>query len=103
MQRSTRNTGIYQHAIKLFSRLGYTLIDGSQEESRVCAATDRQSDSDVVLLPRLRQALRELNPDLTDKVIREAIDQLVDDRSLRTSERANHEIYNLLKDGVKVN
>src|SRR5438067_2356759 len=101
MQRSTRKTSIYQHAIKLFDRLGYTLIDGSQEESGTCVATGRQRDSDVVLLPRLRQALHELNPDVTDKVIGEAITQLMDDRSLRIPARANKEIYDLLTDGIK--
>ncbi len=103
MQRNTRKTNMYQHAIKLFDRLGYTLIDGSQEESGTCAATGRQRDSDVVLRPRLRQVLCELNPDITDKVIDEALAQLVDDRSLSTPERANQDVYKLLKDGIKIN
>src|SRR5437588_12791557 len=102
MQRSTRKTNMHQHAIKLFDRLRYTLIDGSQEESGTCTATGRQRDSDVVLLPRLRQTLRELNPDITDKVIDDAIDQLIEDRSLRSLARANKEIYDLLKDGIKI-
>jgi type I restriction enzyme, R subunit len=102
MQRSSSDAVTRQHAIQQYARLGYSIIDGSQEEHGSCTATARQSTSEVVLLPRLREALRTLNQDCTDELIEAAIDALTDNRSLFSLAHANEQIYAMLKDGIKV-
>ncbi len=102
MQRISSDAVIRQNAIKQFIRLGYTFIDGSQEEHGPCSATGRQSSSEVVLLPQLRKALRTLNENCADELITVASDALTDSRSLLSLAHANEEIYALLKDGIKV-
>ncbi len=102
MQSISSEAVIRQHASQQFARLGYTLIDGSQEERGPCTATGRQSASEVVLLPRLRAALQALNPDSSNALIDKAIEALTDNRSLLSLARANEQIYALLKDGIKI-
>ena len=65
------------------------------------AARGGESRRDVVLLGRLLTALKRLNPDLPPQAIWQAIDALVRDRSAMLPVRANREVYDLLKDGVK--
>ncbi len=106
MQRSSR-TAISaltrQHALQQFDHLGYSIIDGSQEEHGACSATARQSNAEVILVPRLRQALRDLNPDCPDSLLDAAIEALtVTDLGLVSRAHANERIYNLLRDGVKI-
>ncbi|MGH2481772.1 MAG: type I restriction endonuclease, partial [Ktedonobacteraceae bacterium] len=101
MQKSKRSATVatLRHALEIFEELNYTLIDGSLESEGSYEATGRQSLREVVLVPRLRQALHALNPDLAERVIEEAILALTQDRSLTEATRANQEVYTLLKDG----
>ncbi|MHA1863839.1 MAG: type I restriction endonuclease subunit R [Candidatus Thorarchaeota archaeon] len=57
---------------------------------------------EVVLIRRLRTALGNLNPDLPEEARKEAINQLLTDRSVKTIVGANQEVYELLKDGIQV-
>jgi type I restriction enzyme R subunit len=102
MQKDAATASIQQRARAVFERLGYTLIDGAQEEKGVCSVTGRQRLSDVVLLPRLREALRTLNPDCPQDLLDNAFDALTEDRSAFSLVHANQDIYRLLKDGVKI-
>jgi type I restriction enzyme, R subunit len=102
MQRRVRDNSIHQHALRLFERLGYTIIDGSQEEEGSCIATGRRSASDVVLWQRLRNSLQRLNPDCSEELIDKAMQALTEDRGLSSLVHANRDIYVMLKDGVKL-
>src|SRR5450755_3143343 len=102
MQSISSEAAIRQRACQQFDGLGYTLIDGSQEEHGPCSTTGRRSASDVVLLPRLRAALQALNPDSPAILIDKAIEKLTESRSLFSLAAANEQIYALLKDGIKV-
>ena len=62
----------------------------------------RETTSEVVLLSRLLPALERLNPDLPPEALQLAIEELTRDRSLMSPAHANREVYELLKDGVKV-
>lgn len=53
-------------------------------------------------MPRLRAALRRLNPGVAHEAIELAIADVTSDRSALSPAHANREIYRLLKDGVKV-
>ena len=56
---------------------------------------------DVVLVHRLRDALRLLNPDVPDDVREEALAAVAKDRSVMDPVRANREVHDLLRDGYR--
>ena len=94
---------IEQPAIGLLTEIGWeTLNCYSEFEQAERSPIGRQTKSEVVLTSRLRPALAQLNPDATEDTITKAIEQLTDSRALMSPVEANHEIYTLLKDGVKV-
>lgn len=62
----------------------------------------RESNGEVFLLPRLRDALTRLNPQLPAEATTSAVDKLTRDRSAMSLAAANREIHTLLRDGVKV-
>ena len=62
----------------------------------------RETKSEVVLVPRLRAALERLNPDLPADAINSAVDELARDRSAMSLAGANREVWELVRDGVKV-
>lgn len=97
-----RTEHIHQRAIEQFARLGYDVLAADQEENGLCSVTGRQQRSDVVLLPVLRDTLHRLNPDCDDDIIERAIQSLTEGNYLRSMERANEQVYTLLKDGIKL-
>jgi type I restriction enzyme R subunit len=88
-------------AIALFSTLGWETINAYQETLGSNGTLGRETKSAVVLRLRLQLALRQLNPDLPNEAIQLAIEELTRDRST-SLEATNREIYQLLKNGVKV-
>ncbi|MGD8795180.1 MAG: HsdR family type I site-specific deoxyribonuclease, partial [Anaerolineae bacterium] len=62
----------------------------------------RAHRGDVLLRPRLLEALTTLNPDLPAEAYQAAMEELGRDRSAMTLAHASREIYGLLKDGVPV-
>ena len=62
----------------------------------------RETPAEVVLRPRLAAALADLNPDLPPEALALAVEELCRDRSALSPVAANREIYDLLRDGVKV-
>ena len=62
----------------------------------------RETPAEVVLRPRLAAALARLNPDLPPEALALAVEELCRDRSALSPVEANREIYDLLRDGVKV-
>jgi type I restriction enzyme, R subunit len=107
MQRSNRDSSaILRHALAVFADLGYTVLDGAQEEGGVCSETGRAGLHEVVLLPRLRAALRRLNPHVAESMIERAIARLSEGegrgRGPGELVKANQEVYKLLRDGIKI-
>src|SRR5579885_3344500 len=122
MQRISSENEIRRQTIQQFAHLGYTIIDGSLDvgagqpqgiaptvpaqpgsPAPNCGATGRARLDEVVLLPKLRHALRTLNPDCSDDLIAAAIDELTANRSLFSLAHANEQLHALLKDGIKLN
>ena len=62
----------------------------------------RETKSEVVLAVRLRSALTRLNPSLPPEAINAAVDELSRDRSAMLPAAANRELWELMRDGVKV-
>ncbi|TDB00773.1 type I restriction endonuclease subunit R [Halomonas marinisediminis] len=93
---------VEQPAIELFADLGWDTANLYGEWSGTVSSEGRQTQQDVVLVPRLRVALEKLNPELPADALEKAIEELTRDRSKLLPVNANLEVYRLLKDGVKV-
>ena len=89
-------------AIRLFQELGWQIANCYHEAFGENSTLGRETTEQVVLEQRLRAALARLNSEMPPTAIDLAIDELTKDRSVLSPERANHEIYKFLKDGVRV-
>ena len=94
---------IEQPAIGLLEELGWERLGCFDEFSQVGGSPlGRETKSEVVLTSRLRPALRRLNPDACAAAVDAAIEELTRPRTAMSLPAANREIYELLKDGVRV-
>jgi type I restriction enzyme, R subunit len=89
--------------MKTFKQLGYDTVNAFNETFGKDGTLGRDNRQEVVLTHYLHKALKRLNPDLPSSAYTNAIDILAENRSIKGSlELANQEIYDLLKNGVKV-
>jgi type I restriction enzyme, R subunit len=102
MQRNSDDALTRQHAMQQFEQLGYTIVDGSQEENGDCSATGRRHIGEVLLLSQLRHALSTLNPDCPPNLIDKAMQTFTEGLSLYSIAQANRQIHALLIDGIKL-
>ena len=93
---------IEQPAIALLATIGWQTANCYEETFGSNASLGRETSDEVVLLSHLLPALEKLNPNLPPVAYQLAIEELTRDRSLMSPAHANREIYQLLKDGVKV-
>lgn len=97
---------VEQPAIKLLTdELGYEFMNCMNEKFKDSSSEGtlgRTTKSEVVLINRLKTALISLNPDLPLEAINQAIEELTKDRSRLSAIKANQEVYNLMKNGIKV-
>ncbi len=93
---------VEQPTIKLFSELGWETYNGYSEFDSGSSPLGRETPDEVVLISRLRPALEKLNPSLPQDAIDGAIEELTRDRSRLSPEKANKQVYQLTKDGIKV-
>ena len=98
----TEDALVEQPALQLLSQLGWEPASGFNEVLGPAGTLGRDSQTQVVLIHRLRNALRGLNPGAPDEAIGKAIDVLLANRSLMHPVRANRDIYKLLRDGTKI-
>jgi len=110
----TEDRLVEQPTIELFAELGWATASISEETFGSAKTSPqpspsgrgswlgRETKSQVVLVPRLRATLERLNPDLPADAINSAIDELARDRSAMSLAGANRDIWELLRDGVKV-
>ncbi|MDO9597011.1 MAG: type I restriction endonuclease subunit R [Azoarcus sp.] len=93
---------VEQPAISLFAALGWQTVSAMEETFGADGTLGRATKGEVVLVERLRAALSKFNPTLPPEAIQTAIDELTRDRSAMSLEAANREVYQLLKEGIKV-
>jgi type I restriction enzyme R subunit len=98
----TEDSLIEQPAIELFKSLGYAYQDCYNETFGESGSLGRETSTDVVLIPRLKQSLISLNPSVSSEAINLAIEELTRDRSVLNPANANREVYKMLRDGVKI-
>ncbi len=91
---------VEEAALGWFLELGYAVLPGPQLAPGEPAA-ERESFSDVVLVGRLREAIRQLNPAIPDDAREEALRKLL--RLATTSlVQTNRAFHRLLREGVPV-
>jgi len=98
----TEDRLVEQPAIELFRDLGWETVSALEESFGPRGPLGRETKSEVVLIPQLRAALERLNPSLPADAINSAIDELARDRSAMSLAAANREVWELLRDGIKV-
>ena len=96
------DSAIEQPAIQLFASLGWETVNLYQEWASGKSTESRESEKQVVLEPRLRIALQRLNPELPETAIDQVMEEVARDRSRMVPVNANQELWQLLRDGVKV-
>jgi type I restriction enzyme R subunit len=89
-------------AIELFESLGYEYKNCFHERFGQNGTLGRETPSDVVLIPKLKNTLVRLNPELQPEAIHLATEELTRDRSSLNPVVANSQIHKMLRDGVKV-
>jgi type I restriction enzyme R subunit len=102
MSDYSENTLIEQPAIELLKGLGWKHINALHEILGPSGTLGRDNQSEIILQSRLHSALQRLNPDLPHEAYTLAFDELTRDRSRLSMPGANREIYQFLKNGVKV-
>ena len=99
----SENQLVEQPAIALLENMGWQHQNCINEfQYRNENRTGRETKSEVVLTDRLRAALERFNPNAPSDAINAAIEELTQSRAVMNPVEANREVYNLLKDGVKV-
>ena len=98
----TEDSLVEQPAIQLFAELGWKTLSASDEVMGAAGTLGREMKSEVVLAVRLRNVLARLNPSLPSEAITAAVDELSRDRSAMTPAAANRELWQSMRDGVKV-
>jgi len=93
---------VEQAAIDVLTQMGYTCQNCYDETFGEDSTLGRETPMDVLLKPRLKDALTRLNPSLPAEVIQSAVTELSRERTSLNPSVANREVYKLLKDGVKV-
>jgi type I restriction enzyme R subunit len=90
-------------AIALLGELGWETFHAYDEFGQTGGSPlGRETKAEVVLTSRLRPALEKLNPAATPETVDQAIEELTRDRSRLSLVAANREVYDLLKNGVRV-
>ena len=102
MYEYSENILVEKPTIELFAELGYETANTFHEKLGKHGTLGRETEDEIVLVPRLRAALHRLNPDLPHEAIELAIEELTRDRSALSLANANREIYQLLKQGIPV-
>jgi type I restriction enzyme R subunit len=92
---------VEQPALALLADLGWAVVNAWAETFGPAGTLGRDSMRDVVLVHRLRDALRRLNPDVPDAAREEALEALTRSRSVMDRVRANREVHDLLRDGYR--
>lgn len=88
-------------AIELFEELGWKHIN-AYSETFPGSILGRETPMEAVLLARLRPGIQRLNPRLPPDALDRAVEELIKPRPALGLIAANREVYDLIKDGVKV-
>jgi type I restriction enzyme R subunit len=77
----TEDQLVEQPAIALFAELGWSTVSAIDEVPGASSILGRETSGEVFLLPRVRDALARLNPQLPAEALTSAVNELTRDRS----------------------
>ena len=102
MNEFSEDNLVEKTGVKIFQELwgADCHINAFSDEEELKLGRDNQGQ--VILGTRLAESLKKLNPDVSDLVIKNAVDEISRDRSSLGLVNANQEVWKLLRDGVKV-
>ncbi|MCH8010450.1 MAG: type I restriction endonuclease subunit R [Candidatus Marinimicrobia bacterium] len=86
----------------VFEELGWEIIYAEYEIEGDPSFLGRTEQTEIVLTRYLVYSLKQLNPDLNDNVLNQAVEILRADRSAMSLVGANREVYGYLKNGIPV-
>jgi type I restriction enzyme R subunit len=100
----SENSLVEKSAILEFKKLDYSHLNCFHEKIELDGkgTLGRKTQSEVLLIRKLSEAIKKLNPDICDETEEQAIQELAKDRSRLSPVKANQEVYSLIKNGVKV-
>jgi len=92
---------VEEPVLALLAELGWEVCNAWSETFGPVGTLGRDSVHEVVLVHRLRDAIRVLNPDVPHLIREEALQAVTRDRSVMDRVRANREVHILLRDGYR--
>ena len=92
---------VEEPALELLAGLGWEVAYAWGEAFGPAGTLGRDSVHEVVLVHRLRDAIRMLNPGTPELIREEALRAVTKGRSAMDRVRANREVYDLLRDGYR--
>lgn len=99
----TEDELVEKPAITLLEKLGWETFNAYSEFDQAGDSTlGRETKGEVLLIYRLRPSLEKLNPNISAEIIEKVIEELTRDRSRMSLVAANREVYDLIKNGVRV-
>ncbi|MDO9016206.1 MAG: HsdR family type I site-specific deoxyribonuclease [Deltaproteobacteria bacterium] len=102
MATTTHEPDVESVVIQLLQAAGWSAINAQAETFGPDGTLGRANRRETVLVPRLRAALTRLNPDVPSAALDRAVEDLSVDRSAQQLADANHTLYLMVKDGVRV-
>ncbi len=102
MSEYTEDALVEKPAIALLAELGWGTVNAYHEFDHGASTLGRETRAEVILTARLRPALQRFNPEASPDAINQAIEELTRDRSRMSMVAANREIYQLLKNNVRI-
>jgi len=98
----TEDALVEQPAIQLMETLGWETCNAYNEFDTGHSMLGRETRAEVILTARLRPTMIKINPDLPAEAFDQAVEILQRDRSRMSMAAANKEMYEHLKNGVRV-
>ncbi|MGH3849783.1 MAG: type I restriction endonuclease, partial [Pseudonocardiaceae bacterium] len=92
---------VEEPALELLAELGWEVVNAWSETLGSAGTLGRDSMHEVVLVHRLRDAVRFLNSDVPELIREEALQAITKDRSVMDRVRANREVHTLLREGYR--
>lgn len=89
--------------LQLFDSLKWETLYAEKEKDGDQRLLGRAHQGEVVLHRYLLPALEKLNPDLPHDALQAAVEILTHDRSAMSLAHANHDVFQLLKEGIRIN